>query len=72
MQIGLYCQDCLSNQLLSLFEVNSNNYTFWDAFWNGPRDYITTRNANADTYKWRQYQADAVFNYVKSFNENTI
>lgn len=41
-------------------------------FWNGPRDYITTRNANADTYKWRQYQADAVFNYVKSFNENTI
>ena len=50
-------------------KVNSNNYTFWDAFWNGPRDYITTRNANADTYKWRQYQADAVFNYVKSFNE---
>ena len=49
--------------------MNSNNYTFWDAFWNGPRDYITTRNANADTYKWRQYQADAVFNYVKSFNE---
>ena len=57
------------NPALSLFEVNSNNYTFWDAFWNGPRDYITTRNANADTYKWRQYQADAVFNYVKSFNE---
>ena len=55
---------------LSLYEVNSMNYTFWDAYWNGPRDYITTRNANSDTYRWRQYQADAVFNYIKSINEN--
>ena len=52
------------------YEVNSMNYTFWDAYWNGPRDYITTRNANSDTYRWRQYQADAVFNYIKSINES--
>lgn len=56
--------------LLSLFEVNSNNYTFWHAYWNGPRDYISTRNANADDYRWLQYQADAVFDYVKSFGDS--
>ncbi|WP_353196975.1 SusC/RagA family TonB-linked outer membrane protein, partial [Parapedobacter defluvii] len=55
---------------LSMFSVNNDGYTFQPAFWNGPASYVTTRNATAANSRWRQYQADAVFSYVKSFQSS--
>lgn len=55
---------------LSMFSVTSDGYTFQPAFWNGPASYVTTRNATAMNYRWRQYQADAVFSYTKTFQRS--
>lgn len=51
---------------VSVFNTSNDGYSFQPAFWNGPVSYVTTRNANASNTRWRQYQADAVFTYVKS------
>ena len=51
---------------VSLFNTSNDAYSFQKAFWNGPVSYVTTRNANGSNSRWRQYQADAVFSYVKS------
>lgn len=55
---------------LSMFSVNNDGYTFQPAFWNGPVSYVTTRNATAANTRWRQYQADAVFSYSKTFQSS--
>lgn len=55
---------------LSMFSVNNDGYTFQPAFWNGPVSYVTTRNATATNTRWRQYQADAVFSYAKTFQSS--
>ncbi|MBX2925073.1 MAG: TonB-dependent receptor [Chitinophagaceae bacterium] len=51
---------------ISLFNTSNDGYSFQKAFWNGPASYVTTRNAGGSNSRWRQYQADAVFSYVKS------
>jgi TonB-linked SusC/RagA family outer membrane protein len=51
---------------VSLFKTSNDGYSFQKAFWNGPVSYVTTRNANGNNSRWLQYQADAVFSYVKS------
>ncbi len=55
---------------LSMFSVNNDGYTFQPAFWNGPASYVTSRNATAANSRWRQYQADAVFSYTKTFQSS--
>lgn len=52
---------------VSLFKTSNDAYSFQKAFWNGPVSYVTTRNANGNNTRWNQYQADAVFSYIKSF-----
>lgn len=54
------------NPQVSLFNTSNDGYSFQKAFWNGPVSYVTTRNASGSNSRWRQYQADAVFSYVKS------
>ncbi|MBS1749421.1 MAG: TonB-dependent receptor [Bacteroidetes bacterium] len=54
------------NPQVSLFKTSNDGYSFQKAFWNGPVSYVTTRNASASNSRWNQYQADAVFSYVKS------
>lgn len=51
---------------VSLFNTSNDSYSFQKAFWNGPVSFVTTRNANGSNSRWRQYQADAVFSYLKS------
>ncbi len=51
---------------ISLFKTSNDAYSFQKAFWNGPVSYVTTRNASGSNSRWNQYQADAVFSYVKS------
>lgn len=51
---------------ISMFNTNTDSYSFQPAFWNGPVSYVTTRNASAGNNRWRQYQADAVLSYRKS------
>ena len=53
-----------------LYNINNNTSSFTPAYWNGPLSYITTRNASASIYKWKQYQAEGVFNYSDSFLSN--
>ncbi|MGN6494273.1 MAG: SusC/RagA family TonB-linked outer membrane protein [Agriterribacter sp.] len=54
------------NPQVSLFNTSNDGYSFQKAFWNGPVSYVTTRNASGSNSRWRQYQADAGFSYVKS------
>ena len=56
------------NPQISMYNVYSDAYSFQPGYWNGPLSYIVTRNASASSYRWRQYQADAIFNYTKSFS----
>lgn len=53
---------------ISLFNTSNDGYSFQKAFWNGPASFVTSRNANGSNSRWRQYQADAVFSYLKSFS----
>lgn len=55
---------------ISMYTQNNDAYSFQPAFWNGPLTYYTNRDASATNARWRQYQADAVFNYIKSFKED--
>lgn len=52
---------------LSMYSVSNDGYRFQPGFWNGPTSYVTTRNTSGTNSRWRQYQADAIFTYVKSF-----
>lgn len=51
---------------LSLFRINNDNRSFTPAYWDGPLNYNSTRSASASNYQWTQYQADAVFDYIKT------
>ena len=53
--------------MIAMLSINSHEYNFQPAFWDGPTNYRTDREANAGYYGWKQYQADGVFNYIKSF-----
>lgn len=55
---------------VSLFHTSNDGYSFQPAFWNGPVSYVTTRNASASNSRWRQYQADAVLSYRKTFSSS--
>lgn len=55
---------------LSMYSVSNDGYRFQPGFWNGPTSYVTTRNASSTNSRWRQYQADAVFTYIKSFENS--
>ena len=53
---------------ISLFSTSNDAYSFQKAFWNGPVSYVTSRNASGSNSRWRQYQADGVFSYIKSIS----
>jgi TonB-linked SusC/RagA family outer membrane protein len=55
---------------ISMYNITNDGYTFQPGYWNGPVSYVTSRNANGNTYRWRQYQADAVFSYTKSIQSS--
>ena len=52
---------------VSMYGINSNSRSFTPGYWNGPTSYITSRDASASLYGWKQYQADGVFNYLDNF-----
>lgn len=54
---------------VSMYNVNTDAYSFAPGYWNGPLSFVNSRNAGASNYRWRQIQADAVFNYNKSFSK---
>ncbi|MEO6136552.1 MAG: SusC/RagA family TonB-linked outer membrane protein [Ginsengibacter sp.] len=47
-----------------------NNRFFQQGYYNGPTSFNSTRNASGISNKYIQKQADAVFNYVKSINDD--
>ena len=52
---------------ISMFSTNNTTRAFTPAYWEGPLSYTTTRSADASLYKWKQYQAEGVFNYMDTF-----
>jgi len=55
------------NPQVSLYKVTNDNYSFLPSYLNGVNNYNLTRAASSNYSKTTQTQADAVFNYNKSF-----
>jgi TonB-linked SusC/RagA family outer membrane protein len=53
--------------VVSMYTRNDDASAFQPGFLNGPNSFVSTRNASASNYQWRQYQADFVFSYGKTF-----
>lgn len=53
--------------VISMYTMNNDASAFQPGFLNGPNSFVSTRNASASNYQWRQYQADFVFSYAKTF-----
>ncbi len=52
---------------VSLYNVNGDNYSFNPTYHEGITSINTQRSASGSATRWRQTQADALFNYSKSF-----
>jgi TonB-linked SusC/RagA family outer membrane protein len=58
---------------ISMYQTNSYERKFQKAYWNGPKSFVTTRNAWGYSFRYMQKQADAVFTYNKSlFNKHNF
>jgi TonB-linked SusC/RagA family outer membrane protein len=55
---------------ISMYGINDDTYTFIKSYQNGAGAINVTRKASATDYRWKQYQADAVLNYIKSFSND--
>jgi TonB-linked SusC/RagA family outer membrane protein len=55
---------------VSMYSIYDNTYRFRKSYQNGAGSVNVTRYAYGDENKWKQYQADAVFNYIKTFTED--
>jgi TonB-linked SusC/RagA family outer membrane protein len=55
---------------VSLYKTASDAYAFEPSYENGVNNFVTTRTASSSYSKMTQTQADAIFNYEKSFGLN--
>lgn len=53
---------------VSLYTINADNRFFQKAYFNGPLQFVDNRAANGASSKQVQHQADALFTYVNSIN----
>ena len=55
---------------ISMFNVTGIERNFTPGHWEGPTTYVTTRTASSTLDKWKQYQAEGVFNYLDTFGSD--